>query len=128
MRVVIESPIKIPVGKKYFNLNMNEYRNKHFRILSKAKNNHFDVIKHQVRKIKPVDEPIKITFVLWKEGGRKRDVSNVCSVVDKFVCDALVKLNKIPDDCHEFIPQVEYLYGGIDRKNPRCDVIIESFN
>lgn len=55
------------------------------------------------------------------------DVSNVCSVVDKFFCDALVEEGRIPDDNYDHIPEIKYIFGEVDKTNPRVDVEIEHY-
>lgn len=117
------------MGNKKFNLNLNEYRNAHYKVLSNAKRQMhqlvYSVLTHEQRKVR-FDSTVEIAFTLYKEGKRKRDVSNVCSVVDKFVCDALVAIGILHDDDCEHLPFVRYEYGGIDRANPRVEIRIQN--
>ena len=51
-------------------------------------------------------------------------MSNPCSIIDKFTCDALVKAGVLEDDSSKQIKKVIYKYGGIDKDNPRCELEI----
>lgn len=120
-------PLYVYVSKrKKFNLNLNDYRNTHYQELSKAKNSVETLVLLRLRGSPDISTPAKLTVTLWKEGKRRRDLSNVCSIADKFVCDAMVKSGVIKDDSCDEIVRVEYIYGGIDRNNPRIDIKLES--
>lgn len=68
---------------------------------------------------------VQITYTLYPKTKRLTDVSNVCSVVDKFFCDALVKMGKLEDDNYLFLPKVIYQFGEVDKDNPRVDIEIQ---
>ena len=68
---------------------------------------------------------IKITYTLFPGSHRKLDLSNVCSIVDKFFCDALTEAKRLPDDNYNFIPEVVYKFGEIDVNNSRVEINIE---
>lgn len=72
----------------------------------------------------PIDRGIFITYILYSGSKRRRDLRNITTVIDKFLCDALVAYGIIPDDncniCNGFMD----LYGGIDKDNPRVEVYI----
>jgi len=53
------------------------------------------------------------------------DISNVLSIHDKFFCDALVELGKLPDDNYKYIPEVKYVFREVDKLNPRVDIYID---
>lgn len=122
---MISVPLSTPAGSKKFNLNLNEYRNAHYKVIAKAKLNYANLIFSDVKRLPKFTPPIKITITFFAPNAKRRDLSNVCSIVDKFFCDELVKLKKLPDDDVTSIPKCVYLYGGIDRQNPRCEVEIE---
>ena len=67
----------------------------------------------------------RITYTVFKGDRRRFDIANVCSVVDKFFCDAMVEAGKLPDDNAKVIDQVVYKYGGIDKGNPRVEIQVE---
>lgn len=120
-------PLYTYIGSKRFSLNLNQYRNAHFRDLARAKKNIEGLVFLALRdRGLKLEAPIKVTITLWKESKRLRDLSNVCSIADKFVLDAIVKCGIINDDDCETIPFVEYIYAGIDRENPRMDIKLET--
>lgn len=116
------SPLKVLMSKiKYFRLNLNQYRNTHYRLLNTCKINYKEIMKKQINKAKPFNKVLCLYKVYF---GSKRcyDVGNVCSIHEKFFEDALVELGKLPDDNTEFIPLVIYLGCGIDKGNPRVEI------
>lgn len=54
------------------------------------------------------------------------DTSNICCIVEKFFCDALVQEGKLADDNYLYVKQSTYLFGEIDKTNPRCDIVIRN--
>lgn len=73
-----------------------------------------------------IKSPVEITFTIWAKDKRLFDVDNVGSVACKFFQDALVYYGIIEDDNYKHIQKVIYMFGGIDKENPRADVEIES--
>jgi acetylglutamate synthase len=63
-----------------------------------------------------------LRYRLYLPDNRLRDISNVCCIVDKYVCDALVENGNIPDDNYTYLETVIYELGGVDIDNPRCEV------
>jgi hypothetical protein len=119
-------PLYVQVTKKKsFILNLNNYRNAHFRVLAKAKENYTHLIQHLVPK-SPIPTPCTLEFVYYASSNRSIDLSNPCSIIDKFVCDALVKYKALPDDNHKHVASVKYTWGGVDKEKPRCDLIIRA--
>ena len=116
------SPMKVLASKrKMLRLNLNEYRNTHYRILNNAKINYKEVMKKQIAKAKRLG---KALFVYTVYPGSKRifDIGNICCIHEKFFEDAFVELGKLEDDNANFLPLVVYMYGGIDKENPRVDI------
>ena len=68
-----------------------------------------------------ITSPIHITI----GSNHKTDVMNWVSVVDKFFQDVLVKANKLPDDNYKYVPEIISKFGGIDKQNPRMEIVIE---
>lgn len=119
------------LGVQTFSLNLNDYRNENGFFLGKCKKNYHKIImaclSEQHGCIKPVKftNPVRITFTLFKGNNQKCDLSNVCCIVEKFLCDSLQKLSIIPDDDFKHLPEVNYRWGGIDKGNERIEVFIE---
>lgn len=92
------SPLQLMVGlRKKFILNLNQYRNTHFRVLNYAKQLYKDWMKPQIIKSKKKDKIITV-YKVYANSNRHYDVGNVCCVHEKFFEDAFVELGKLPDD------------------------------
>ena len=51
-KLMINSPLSVPVGKGKFIINLNNYRNAHYQILNKAKKSYKLIINNQIKKLK----------------------------------------------------------------------------
>lgn len=103
---------------KEFLLNLNVYRNAHFRVLHSAKIAYHEHVKDLVKDL-PIMQGVTITYTLYMGSARKADLSNICCIIDKFFCDSLVTEGKIPDDNIDYIKDIKFKFAGIDRDNPR---------
>lgn len=122
------SPLKVLCTKsKYFILNLNQYRNTHFRLLNSSKINYKEHMKEQILKSPKFDKAICL-YKVYTGSRRGFDLGNVCSVHEKFFEDAFVELGKLEDDNIDFIPLVVYLGCGIDKDNPRVEVEVLPLN
>lgn len=59
-------------------------------------------------------EHFELTYELFLPNKLKRDISNVCGVIDKFACDAVVECGALVDDNYNHLKKVTYKYGGYD--------------
>jgi len=107
----------------------------HWLNMNKVFNMHHQV-RNQVKKIfteacllmllgKPKMKRCRITYTIYKPTRRRYDVMNVASVVDKFFQDALVESGVLEDDNYVIVPEVVGRHGGIDKNNPRVEVLVE---
>lgn len=118
-------PIYLPkTKKKSFALNLNIYRNAHFLLLNKMKIAFKNKIEDQLASL-PTMDGVKLTYTLFMGTNRDVDLSNICVVVDKFFCDALVEAGKLPDDNIGYLQAIDYRFGGVDKNNPRVEVTLE---
>lgn len=116
------SPMKVLASKrKMLRLNLNEYRNTHYRILNNAKINYKEVMKKQIEKAKRLGKALFV-YTVYPGSKRSFDIGNICCIHEKFFEDAFVELGKLEDDNANFLPLVIYMYGGIDKDNPRVDI------
>ena len=113
--------------KKKFILNLNNYRNAHYRVLSIAKKVYTENLVERIKDYSRFDDPVSLEYVYYAKSNRRLDVSNPCSIIDKFTCDALVKAEIIEDDSFKQIKKVSYIFGGVDKNNPRCELTIKCF-
>lgn len=114
---------KSKTKKGKFILNLNNYRNCHFTRLNAVK----IAYKNDIKGFFPAGlkyKKVKLIYTLYRATERLCDVSNVCSIIDKFACDVLVSLDIIEDDNFNIVKEVVYKFGGIDKSNPRCELEI----
>ena len=129
----IQSPLKIVIGKtksgkvKEFSLNLNTYRNAHFRTLNTSKHKYKMEIVKQLEN-KPRYNRVAIIYKVFKGDARRYDIGNILSIHEKYFEDALVECGKLPDDKAELLPMVIYTNGGIDRDNPRVEIKVFNTN
>ena len=118
-------PLFVQVSKKKkFILNLNNFRNAHFRTLSKAKNMYNDIMYLLAPKIRYTIEKCEIQYIYHHGTARSYDTSNPCSIIDKFACDGLTHVNYWKDDDHNTIADIRYTDGELDRENPHCEMRI----
>ena len=121
----IDLPLRIPVSRsKDFILNINNYRNAHHFTVSTAKRNYTAIVWDLVRNQK-VEGPVQLTYTYFHPTKGKVDISNSCSIIDKFTCDALTLAWVWDDDDAKVVRKVSYVWGGVDKENPRCELLIE---
>jgi len=68
--------------------------------------------------------PIKkaeMTITIFFPDLRRSDLSNKA----ESIMDLLVDNRFIEDDNHEVVPKLTLISGGIDRKEPRCEINID---
>lgn len=111
------SPLSIQVGKRNYILNLNNYRNWHYRVSNFIKINYKKFMREQIVKIKKQLKKIEITYTVFRKDKRRFDIGNVCSVHQKFFEDAIVEYGLIPDDKASCIVATHFLYGGVDKNN-----------
>lgn len=120
----ITLPWKIPLSKtKDFPLNLNHYRNACYQELNNAKIKFKNSISPLLGSI-PNMESCSLHYEVFPSTKRECDISNICSVADKFFSDTLVSSEKIPDDNFKVIPNISFSYGQVDPLNPRIEVTI----
>ncbi len=120
----VSVPISVPVTKKKrFYLNLNQYRNAHHFTLSKAKINFAEIVSPRVRHLPPMGK-IRMLYTLFTGSNQSVDTANVCCIVDKFFSDVLVSEKKIVDDNRDIVLEICFIYGGVDKLNPRVEVMI----
>lgn len=123
--IKINLPLTVHTSKnKKFILNLNNYRNAYFRVLSVAKKNYTDALLPELEDLPKFTEPVTLTYTYFAKTKRRIDISNPCSIIDKFACDALVKAEILKDDSYEHVNAVVYRFGGFDKENPRCELTV----
>ena len=109
--------------KKSFYLNLNQYRNAHHFTLSKAKINFAAIVSPRVQHL-PAFNQIRMLYTLFSPSNQLCDTANICCIVDKFFSDVLVSTRKLIDDNRTIVLEVAFVYGGVDKHDPRVEVMI----
>ena len=122
------SPLRIVMPRvktkdKAFILNLNNYRNAHYQILNQTKVLYKDLMKEQINKLPNLDK-IRVRYRLFPKTKRRTDIHNVCSIHEKYFADALVESKKLPDDDYHHYLESSYIFGEIDKFNPRVEIEI----
>jgi len=121
----IDLPLEVYYSKKKkFILNLNNYRNAHYRVLSISKRLYSENLVPRLKGFDRFTEPVSLTYTYYARSKRRLDISNPCSIIDKFACDALVKAEILEDDSFKQIKEVVYKFGGVEKDNPRCELVI----
>ena len=115
---------RVRVKDKRIYLNLNVYRNLHPQLNNQAKVAFNKVMKKQILALPELPSLVIIRYVFYPGTKRIADTMNVCSIVDKFFCDALTHFKVIPDDDYRYVLGAGGIFGGIDRENPRVDAHI----
>lgn len=129
----IISPLKVCYyttkggDKRWFVMNLNQYRNTHYRVLHVAKEEYSLLMKPKVQYLPTFTNPIHIHYKVFVSSAVKSDVMNWVAVIDKFFQDVLVREHKLLDDNYTYVPKVTCEFGGIDRKFPRLEIEIEEY-
>lgn len=125
---IISVPTRVKVTKKkYFTINLNQYRNAHFFTLNKAKQVFKEMVIGDISKL-PRMNKCELGYKVYPRTRHKSDIANICSIADKFFCDAMIEAGVLVDDNYEHIKDVSYSFGSVDKENPRIDVYIKSLD
>lgn len=121
-------PIMLQAGvrkKKNFYLNLNKYKQWHFQESNQLKKLFKIAVAKDIRQLEPLETQCRIIYTIYYPNKRAFDIDNVGAVVSKFNNDALTEFGILVDDNYNYIPEIVFRFGGIDKENPRCDVTIE---
>ena len=130
MKIILPLSITLPrkiKADKVFYLNLNIYRNSNHMTLNHAKIAWKEIVlRNEIILVEHPSPPLHFIYTIFPGSGRKFDLGNVCSIIQKFTDDALIEYGMISDDSYKIIPQVSYRIGHIDKENPRCELEIKT--
>ena len=124
---LISLPLFLEVGtktKKRYYINLNGYRNWCYRVSNVLKQQYKQEVEEVVSTLPNMDK-ISMTYYIYYPTNRVIDLDNIGSISAKFFQDALVSYGKIIDDNYKFITDIKFEFGGVDKDNPRVDVLIK---
>lgn len=124
MEYRLSLPLTVEMSRMKYRLNLNVYQRTNHYLLNSVKKKFYDEITPQLLDI-PQLEKVELHYTYYPKTYHRCDVMNVGTVVDKFLCDSLVWANILRDDCYEVIPHITFRFGGVDKENPRVEVVIK---
>ena len=113
----VKLPISVELGKvkkKKYYLNLNIMRNQVGHLINNVKKEYARMAHGVLPNDGTFYKKFELDYELWLPDTRKRDISNVLSIVDKNFCDALVSHDIVTDDNYEYLQKVTYRLGGVD--------------
>jgi len=120
----IIAPIYITLWRKKYALNMNGYRNWHYRVNNALKIAYKQAIREQIEG-KRIWEPYKMEMTLFYK--RRADLDNIDAVISKFTNDALVEYWCVSDDNVEvFVEKLCKVWWKV--KEPYMEIIISEYD
>ena len=119
-------PLQIRMTKRtVFRYNMNVFMRIHWRKLAQMVKALNPIIKQGIpENTIQITEPCHILFVYYAPNKIKRDLSNMCAVLDKMVIDTLTKEGVFIDDNVNVIGNVHYHYGGMLKGSHYIDLTV----
>jgi len=123
--MIIIAPLRIirPRAKDWL-INLNTFRNSHYMTLNGVKIKYKALVQDQVDLLPEMDR-CRLELTLFPKTKRRMDLTNMLSIQDKFICDAIVEAGKLPDDDYHHIVSTTYLFGEVDKENPRAEIHIQ---
>lgn len=112
-------------SKKKQALNLNVYRNLHFRSLSSQKNKFFKIAEKLLKRIPPLGV-VTLHYTVCPSSKGRLDIMNVGSIVDKYFSDAMTTVGVVEDDDYTHITDVSFEFGGIVKEEYVLVVITET--
>jgi len=118
----VDIPRKTKKDKRVY-INLNNYRNIHYIVSNQAKILFKQQVLPQILWLPKMDK-ITIEYILFPKTQRRCDLDNMCCVIHKFFCDALVEIEKLPDDNYDHVVGLGFVFGAVDKNNPRVEANI----
>lgn len=124
---MIHSPIYIVMPRKtkadkVIPLNLNWYRNVNYIVNNQVKQTYCELMAEQLE-WQIFNKP-NIQYKIFYGRAWRHDKMNVGAVISKYFLDSLVHYGCIEDDSDEFVGTETFLYGGVDKLNPRCEITL----
>lgn len=106
---------------------LNHYRNAHYYIKNKMKQDFHELVSNQLKNAEPITGQYKVHTKLYYKNPSS-DGRNIVPMIEKFLLDALQELDLVSND------NVKLDVGGSwevveqDKENPRCEIQIKETN
>lgn len=125
IKLVLPLHVDLPRRKKPKRVyaNMNGYKNLPHKMNSSVKDIYKAMVWEQLKDEREVlPTPVHVIITLYTVDKEERDLANICPVIQKYVDDAVVEYGLLKDDNVKYLKRVTYIYGGVDRNHPRCEI------
>ena len=113
-------PTEVKVGKHLYSVNLNTFRNLYYITKNQMKRKFMDLVIEQLPDVH--FNKITIHYKVFFGDRRRHDITNIVSMVDKFLEDALVERHIIEDDDYKHVLGGSWEFGGISE--PKIEVTI----
>ena len=108
-------------------INLNWYRNAHYRESSKVKKEFAFAVCDQLIGVE-IETPVEVTYKVFKPINNRLDKMNVASIASKFLLDALSEFGVWDDDNDDNVKTETILPTELDRENPRIEVCFKTIS
>lgn len=128
MSITLDLPIYIVTNKKkgtkmLLGYNQIINKQKHYKNYIKQKYQGEILKQLELLEAKKIKGKFKTEFLLYYPHSRM-DISNICSMIDKYIMDALQEGGYIESDNVNNYIEARYITAERDKENPRCRFII----
>jgi len=108
-----------------FLVSMNELNNAHYHMKNNIKSWFTDYFTGIFLKTKPVPivGPYEVAYVYYYKNASS-DLGNVCSLTDKYFCDAIQIAGIVQEDNVNYCKKITFLVGEQDKENPRVEIYL----
>jgi Holliday junction resolvase RusA-like endonuclease len=122
MTIIIPIYWEQPNGKTTL-VGMNFYRNAHYYLQNRLKQEFTELIVHQLVDVAPITSTFRLELVLFYKT-TTCDASNIISLMEKISLDAFKSAGIIIDDNVKYHIGSCYSVAVQDKLNPRCEITI----
>ena len=109
---------------KTFLVNMNWYRNAHHHEQNEVKHHYNTLVRNAIYGTSIRMSRYKVSYI-YHFKSKVSDLSNICSMMSKFLNDSLQELGIVQNDNVQFLLEEHSYVGDYDKHFPRCDILIE---
>lgn len=110
---------------KTFLVGLNWYRNAHHFIKNEVKRHYHHLVSEQIGSFKVKGEYTLSLYIYYKN--TNCDGSNIASLMEKMVLDALQEYAVVEQDNVKFHQGTTWSIAGQDKLNPRCEIEVLPF-
>jgi Holliday junction resolvase RusA-like endonuclease len=107
-------------------VSLNWYRNAHYHVQNAVKKYFHELIEKQLDCNISIPGEYQITYTYFYKNSSS-DMTNVTPMCSKWINDALQALGVVINDNVQYLVKEVHLVAGVDKENPRCEIIIEKF-